>query len=93
METEMEMICVCAVRSALAVDSLGAGETVQRDREYSREPFDPVCEELPTVLPATRQIAYPIDLTATDSEGSADDSDSDVILELSDDDSTFEQHQ
>ena len=43
-------------------------------------------------------MAYPmdapvIDLTATDSEGNADDSDSDLILELSDDDSTFEQHQ
>ena len=45
-------------------------------------------------------MAYPmdapvIDLTATDSEGSAgdSDSDSDLILELSDDDSTFEQHQ
>ena len=45
-------------------------------------------------------MAYPmdapvIDLTATDSEGSADDSDSDVtvILELSDDDSALEHHQ
>ena len=43
-------------------------------------------------------MAYPmdapvIDLTATDSECSADDSDSDVILELSDDDSALEHHQ
>ena len=43
-------------------------------------------------------MAYPmdapvIDLMATDSEGSADDSDSDVVLELSDDDSALEHHQ
>jgi hypothetical protein len=47
--------------------------------------------------PTTRQMAYPmdvpvIDLTATDSEGSTDDSDSDIILE-SDEDTTFEQRQ
>ena len=45
-----------------------------------------VCEELPAVLCTCTGMAYPmdapvIDLTATDSEGSADDSDSDVILE------------